>query len=177
MNSSLEKTGYLRIGKVVGVHGVKGNVKIRSYAESLSVFQPNEKLIFEIPDGREIHFTVKESKPHSKTILLSLKEVESRNLAEGLIGSEIYIDREVLPELEAGTYYWFEIIGLSVFTVDGVFLGRVDSILQTGSNDVYVVKTPDKDPADEILIPALATVVRSIDLESKTMKVDLPEGL
>ncbi|MFC1798589.1 ribosome maturation factor RimM [Thermodesulfobacteriota bacterium] len=177
MNSSLEKTGYLRIGKVVGVHGLKGNLKIRSYAESLSIFQPDQQLLVEIPEGRETLFTIKWVKPHTKKVLLSLKEIENRNLAEALVGSDIYIDRNILPEPEPGTYYWFDIIGLSVFTVDGDFLGRVDSILQTGSNDVYVVKDPDKGPHHEILIPVLVSVIRSVDLESKTIKVDLPEGL
>jgi 16S rRNA processing protein RimM len=78
-----------------------------------------------------------------------------------------------LPGLEVNTYYWEDIIGLSVYAEDGVFLGRVESIIQTGSNDVYVVK----DGKSEILVPAMESVVLKIDLDQKRMKVNLPEGL
>ena len=94
-------------------------------------------------------------------------------MAEALIGAEFFIEKEILPELEEGTYYWIDLIGLSVYTTDDVCIGRIESILQTGSNDVYVVKDKNK----ETLIPALASVILSVNLEEKIMRVDLPEGL
>ena len=175
MNSTLSKAGYLRIGKVVGVHGIKGNVKLRSYAESLSLFEPNTPLFFENTDGSETFYTVEWVKPHTKTALMSLTEIENRDQAERLIGADIYIEKTRLPEPEAGAYYWFDLIGLSVYTNEGRFLGRVDSILPTGSNDVYVVTHPVSQK--ELLVPALASVVQSIDLDAKTMEVTLPDGL
>ena len=117
------------------------------------------------------------AKPHTKTVLLSLKEIENRTQAEALVGSELYIEKMSLPELEDGDYYWFDIIGLSVFTVEGEYIGQVASIMPTGSNDVYIVKGVAGERQKETLIPALASVVVSIDLEKKTMQVDLPEGL
>ena len=78
-----------------------------------------------------------------------------------------------MPDLEEGDYYWFDLIGLDVFGIDQKYLGRLESIIQTGSNDVYVVKKDDT----EILIPALESVVQKIDLKNRRMQVDLPEGL
>lgn len=173
----MEKKGLLLIGKVVGVHGLKGNIKVYSYAESLSVFKPGSQLVLKTVGGGKKLYTVNWVKPHSKTILLSLKEVENRDLAEALVGSELFIERASLPELEDGTYYWFDIIGLSVFTVEGEYIGSVDSVFPTGSNDVFVVKDPERGSSYEKLIPVLGSVVISIDLEKKTMQVDLPEGL
>ena len=83
------------------------------------------------------------------------------------------IEKATLPEAEQDTYYWHQIIGLDVFTVDGRRLGQVTAILPTGSNDVYVVREGKK----EILIPALESVVVDVDLTAKALRVDLPEGL
>ena len=171
------KDGFLPVGKIVGAHGVKGNLKVHSYAESVSVFKPG-RLILAIHAGKvEKYFVVKWAKPHGKSILLSFKGIEDRNTAETLIGAELFIERIALPELEEGVYYWVDIIGLSVFTTDNQYIGRVESILSTGSNDVYIVKNKTKDDGTEILIPAIESVVLEIDFENKAMRVKLPEGL
>ena len=86
-------------------------------------------------------------------------------------------ERVALPELEEGSYYWCDIIGLAVFTTDEQYIGRVESIISTGSNDVFMVKDLDKGDDNETLIPALESVVLEIDFEHKTMRVALPEGL
>ena len=154
-----------------------GNVKIYSYAESLSVFSPGALLLARHDKGEGKTYSIKWAKPHSKTVLLSLKGIENRTQAEALVGSALYIEKKSLPELEDGDYYWFDIIGLSVFTIAGEYIGRVASIMPTGSNDVYVVKDIAEGRQKETLIPALASVVVSIDLEKKTMQVDLPDEL
>ena len=173
MNSFSEKKGFLLIGKIVGAHGIKGNCKIRSYAESLTAFLPGSKIRLITSSGQENTYEINWIKPHSKVDLLSLKGVETRHQAETLIGSELFIEKEKLPEPDDGSYYWFDLIGMDVFTTDSAYLGRLERVIQTGSNDVYVVKND----ADEILIPALASVVIDIDLEHKCMRIDLPEGL
>jgi 16S rRNA processing protein RimM len=127
--------------------------------------------------GGEKTYSIKWAKPHARTVLLSLREVKTRAQAEALIGCELYIEKSSLPTPEEDAYYWFDIIGLSVFTVGGEFIGRVASIIPTGSNDVYVVKDTAAVSQKEILIPALASVVVAVDLEQKIMRVDLPEGL
>jgi 16S rRNA processing protein RimM len=169
--------GFLPIGKIVGAHGVNGNLKVCSYAESVSVFKPG-CLILAIHAGNiEKYLAIKWAKPHGKSILLSFKGVEDRNTAETLIGAELFIERTALPELEEGVYYWTDIIGLSVFSTDNQYIGRVESIMATGSNDVYVVKDPNKTNNNEILIPAIESVVLEIDVEHKRIRVNLPEGL
>lgn len=173
----MEKEDFLTIGKIISVHGLKGNFRISSYADSISVFKPGNPLILKTADAGEREYTIRWVKPHSKTILLSLIEIDNRNSAEALIGAELLIEKATLPELDDGTYYWFDIIGLSVFTNDDQYIGRVESIIPTGSNDVFVVKDPKKDHSGETLIPALESVVLEIDLKRKTMRVDLPEGL
>ena len=161
------------IGKIVGAHGLKGTSKIQSYAESLEIFKSGTVLLVSCPDGSENRYEIDWIKSHSRGALLALKEIAGRDQAKALIGSELYIEKAELPELEAGTYYWFDLIGVNVYTSDDRYIGSIASIIETGANDVYVVKNADK----EILIPALESVVQSIDIESKIMRVELPEGL
>lgn len=161
------------IGKIVGVHGIKGNCKIRSYAESLSVFQSDSVVIVATSDGRQKPYEINWVKPHAKAALISFKGVDTRDQAEAFIGCELFIEKNRLPDPEEGSYYWFDLIGLDVFDDDQKYLGRLESIIQTGSNDVYVVKEDDT----EILVPALESVVQKIDLKNRRMQVDLPEGL
>ncbi|MBL7180869.1 MAG: 16S rRNA processing protein RimM [Desulfobacterales bacterium] len=169
--------GFLLVGKVVGVHGLKGNIKVYSYAESLSVFEPGGPILAVNKKGLETTYIINWVKPHHRVALLSLEGIAGREFAETLVGSKLYIEKAKLPKLEDGSYYWFDLIGLSVFTTANEYLGNIEAIIPTGSNDVYVVKHPDKDHDNEILIPALASVVLEIDVNQKTMRVDLPEGL
>jgi len=177
LNNPVKKNGFIAVGKVVGAHGLNGASKVYSYGQSLSVFEPKRTLLLRDPGGREKNYEIKWAKPHSRVMLLALKEVTNRSRAEELIGCEVLIERAGLPEIEDGAYYWCDIMGLSVFSTNGDYLGRVVSIIATGSNDVYVVKNPDNSDDHEVLIPAIESVVREIDLERQTMRVDLPAGL
>ena len=108
---------------------------------------------------------------------MALAEITDCDQAESLVGTSLFVQKRKLPELEDDAYYWFELIGLSVFTTEDELLGRVVSILPTGSNDVLVVKDMEKGPKHEVLIPMLASVVQLVDLEEKRIRVKLPEGL
>ncbi len=167
----------LSIGKIIGTHGIKGVLRVFSYAESASRFASGLSLYLKDACGGESVFKIKWAKPHSKVILLSLEGITNCDEAEALLGSELFIGRDSLEEPEAGTYFWFDIIGLSVFNMDDEYIGRVTSVMETGSNDVYVVTCPEDKDVKEVLVPALAWVIKTIDLEKKIMTVDLPEGL
>ena len=172
----MEPNGIVLIGKIVGVHGLNGTNKVFSYAESLSIFTPNRSIVLRQPQGQERTYIIRWAKEHARGILLSLEGVTDRDQAQSLVGCELLIPKSSLPEPEEGTYYWFDLIGLSVYTTDGRYLGRLESILPTGSNDVYVVK-PETDSKEEVLIPAIESVVKEIDLENRLIRVDMPEGL
>ena len=169
------KEGFLLIGKITGAHGIKGTSKAFFYSESLSALESDSLILLKNSEGLEKTYEIKWVKPHGRGFLLSLEGISCREEAKALIGSELFIKKEKLSELEDGTYYWFDIIGLDVYTVEDKYLGCVESIISTGSNDVYVVK--DAAGNNEILIPALESVVLEIDKILNIMRVDLPEGL
>ena len=146
---------------------------MKPYADASTLFSTDRFVRIKDKSGKKNNFTVDWVEPYKKGFRLGLKEIGDRNQAEALVGSEIFIDKQDLPELEEGTYYWFDLIGLAVWTTDNQMIGHVDAIIETGSNDVYVVKHNDC----ETLVPALESVVLAIDLTQQTMRVKLPEGL
>ena len=162
------------IGKIVGVHGIKGYVKVHCEAESFSVFAPGHTVIVRDFKGASRVMEIVDARPQGRKQLLLLKGISDRNLAETLPGSDLLVEKSSLPDLEPDTYYWSDIAGMSVISVDGCHVGTVTSLIETGSNDVYVIQTPD---AGEILIPAIASVILESDLNRKIMRVNLPEGL
>lgn len=175
MNNPLINNGFISIGKIVGPHGIQGAVKVYSYAESFSVFKTGITILVKNPNDSTVKdYSIKWSAPHSRFILLLLEGIDSRVPADNLKGFELFIKKADLPQLEEDTYYWNDIIGLAVYASDDKYIGRVESIIQTGANDIYVVKDEKN---KEVLIPAIESVVSNIDIIQKTMKVNLPEGL
>jgi len=171
----LINNGFISIGKIVGSHGIQGAVKVYSYAESFSVFKTGITVLVKNPDDSTIKdYRIKWSAPHSRFVLLLFEGIDSRVPADNLKGFELFINKADLPELEKDTYYWNDVIGLLVYSSDDNYIGRVESIIQTGANDIYIV-VDEKN--NEVLIPAIESVVLHIDIIQKTMKVNLPEGL
>jgi 16S rRNA processing protein RimM len=173
LNKSFEKKDHVLIGEIVGVHGIKGTNRIRSHAESLSLYKPGSRILVREKDGRESEREIEWVKPHTGKTLISFTGIADRSQAEALIGANLFIRKEILPDLDEDTHYWIDLIGIEVYTTEEEYLGRIESIIETGSNDVYVVKDNKK----EVLIPALESVVLDIDIKHKRMQVELPEGL
>lgn len=169
----MTRDDYILIGQIKGVHGLHGNLKVAFFTESIDVFGKGVSVLIREPSKPGRFFTIQKAKPYKKGILLTVDGISDISAAETLMGSDIYLDKSLLPETEEGEFYWFDIIGLSVVSREGETLGVVTSIFPTGSNDVYVVE----DKGEERLIPALESVILSIDLDARTMTVDLPEGL
>jgi 16S rRNA processing protein RimM len=127
--------------------------------------------------GRRSRCEVLWVRSHKNSVRLAIKDVSTRDQAESLVGCELWISRSSLPPLDEDAHYWVDLIGLTVFTAGGEYLGRISDIIATGANDVYVVKTPEGYPVEEILLPAIASVVLEIDPQDQKMIVELPEGL
>jgi 16S rRNA processing protein RimM len=169
----MENDRFISIGKITGFHGFKGALKLQPYVESMDFFKPETQICVRTINGEFFRFTIDWIKPHKKGFLLLFKEACSFDECQRLVNAELIIERKRMPEPEEGDYYWVDLIGLSVFTMEGVFLGILEFIFPTGSNDIFVVKNEKT----EKLIPALESVVKKIDLVGKTMYVQLPEGL
>lgn len=173
---SAGSSNLVDVGRISAVFGVKGWVKVQSFTE------PAENLFDYAPWWLKTAHGVKtveidEAKPHGKGFVAHLKGVDDRDLAASYAGLTIAVERNLLPELEAGEFYWHQLQGLSVisrFESGEYRLGRVARLLETGANDVLVVAA-DADSVDERerLIPYVPEqYVVDIDLAAGTMIVD-----
>jgi 16S rRNA processing protein RimM len=168
--------GMLVVGKITGCYGLKGWVKIHSYTEPRENFlgfgnwQLKRRGVYE-----EVEFDT--GKRHGKGIVAHIAGVDDRTLAESFRGLEVSVPDSALPVLEDGEYYWRELQGLQVWCRNGegrVLLGTVDYLIETGANDVLVVKAcQDSIDKRERLIPYLpGDVVTRVDLEEAVLEVD-----
>jgi len=163
---------YFFIGKITGVQGLKGGLRVGTSVDSISSLSKNTEVLLLLKKKIKT-FIIQNFKLHGKKTVLTLNGIENRDMADALKGAKLFINRDSLEELEDGVWYWEDIIGLKVYDIKNIYLGQVVSILPTGSNDVYVVRDNKK----EILVPALEWVVKLIDIKLQKMIVDLPEGL
>lgn len=170
----MELGDSLLIGKIVGVHGIKGALKIHCYTDSLDIFTVRKEVWIEGRDGAFNRISIETIMPYKKGALFKFPGICDRDAAENMIGRRLFIDKRWLPELEDDEYYWKDLIGLDVWDAkSGACIGRLEAIIETGSNDVFVVKTGNK----ELLIPAIGSVVKSVDIGDSIMRVEIPEGL
>ena len=160
----------LEIGKIVKTSGLKGRLKVLSYCESAETLETLENAFIGADSEHVASFSVGVTGIRRGSFFIDLEGVESVETAGELIGHHVFVPSE---NLHAGEYYWKDIIGLDIVTEDGLKLGRVTTILPTGSNDVYVCSGGEK----ELFIPAFDDVVKKIDIEKGIIVVKLPEGL
>ena len=155
------------LGRVVGLFGVRGWIKVYSYTEPReAVLNYKEWLLRR--DGTWQRVELAEGKRHGKAVIVRLAGIVDRDAAAELLGSEIGVDRDALPEPEEGRYYWADLEGLTVVDRDGTELGKVAYLMATGANDVLVVDGPV-----ERLIPFVPeTVILDVDLAAGVIRVD-----
>lgn len=156
------------IGKAVRPFGIRGEIKVAAYTESFEAFQNSDVLIF----GESAH-KVTAIRIHKGAALISLEGIDNPETASKLVGTLVKTDVENLPPKEDDEYYWFELLGMRVFTVDGRDLGKITQITPTGANDVLHVEGA----YGEVLLPMIEDVVLEVDTEGEKMTVDPLEGL
>jgi len=161
------------IGRVLKPHGIKGRVKVEYFGEDLDRFLLYREVIIRDPTGKAHTFEVVEAVLQPPRIILTLKGIQTIEDTDPLINREIFVRRETLPELADDEFYWIDLIGMGVETVEGKRLGRVKTILPTGAHDVFVVEGCRR----EIHLPATAEVITYVDRERFLVTVRWMEGL
>lgn len=165
-------TSYITVGKIGSTFGIKGWLKIHSYTEfgaSILDYQPWYLSTSHDPNQDQWEaVTIEEGKEHGNVIIAKISGIETPEDARLFTGKLIAIPRSMLPTLKPGEYYWSDLIGLTVINANGETLGKISYLMETGSNDVLVVKG-EKEHA----IPYLqGSVIKSIDLDKQEMHVD-----
>lgn len=166
------------LGKVGAVYGIKGWLKIHSFTDDqeaiLDYFPWSLKL------GNNIQSVeITDWRKHNNGLVVKVAGIDDRDIAQKLVGSEIFVNEDVLAELPDGDFYWRDLLGMTVVTDKGYDLGQVSDIMETGANDVLVVKANLKDGfgKKERLIPYLMDqVILSVSKENKQICVDWDPG-
>ncbi|MHC2995358.1 MAG: 16S rRNA processing protein RimM [Candidatus Atribacteria bacterium] len=164
---------FIIIGKIVSTQGNKGEVKVVPLTNSIDRFRKLTDIFIKKGNNKKL-LNINNLKIKKNTVILKFEGIENIEKAEMIVGSFLEVKRSNAIKLPKDTYFIFDIIGLEVYTNENELLGKVENIISTGSNDVYVVKNKDK---QEILIPAIREVIKNIDLEKKRISINMVDGL
>lgn len=159
----------IKIGKIVNTVGLKGEVKVYNYSDSIEIYETIESIYVE--DRLTVIENVRAQK---NMVILKLEGADDRNAAEALRGKELYITEDDLPELPEGQYYVRDLIGMSVTEEDGNLLGYVTDVLQNTAQDIFEVESEN---GKKLLIPKVDQFVLNIDAEKREITVRLIEGM
>lgn len=163
---------YLAIGRIIRAHGLRGEVSAAVLTDFPERFETTEWVYL----GNEFEATpyrLQSFRWHKQNVLLTLEGVTNRTQAELLKGQLVQVPLEEAVTLPDGSYYLYQLIGLKVEDTSGKFLGTIKEVLETGANDVYVVEHEGQ----ELLLPAIPDVVKSVDIAAGIMVVHLIDGL
>lgn len=177
MPKKSNKPKYLILGKILRPHGVRGELRMKIMTDYPERLINELKMVYIGADANqadaEAH-TIKSARFHKDFLLLTLEGISDRNEAELLREQLVMVDIENAVPLEEDEVYLYELIGLTVKTSDKKILGTIQDVLETGANDVYVIRSREY---GELLIPIHDETLLEIDVEGETVTVNLPEGL
>lgn len=164
---------FLRVGVISSTHGIKGEVKVYPTTDDTKRFDDLKEVWLDT--GREkIALNVTGVKYFKNMVILKFKEFNDINEIEKYKGCDLLVDREHAIELEEGEYFIADLIGLEVYTDTGERFGILEDVMQTGANDVYIVKTED---GKEVLLPVIPECILKVDLDEGRVLVHIMDGL
>lgn len=162
-----------RIGVIASTHGLKGEVKVFPTTDDINRFKSLTKCYIRTKNG-DMEVEKASCKFFKNMAIISFKGFEDINLIEKYKGCDIYVDRENAIALEKDEYYIADAIDSSIVDEDGNEIGILEDVMQTGANDVFVVKMKDN---KEVLIPVINECVLDMDLENRVITVKLMKGM
>jgi 16S rRNA processing protein RimM len=161
------------IGRVLHPHGTAGEMLCEPYLDDWTWYDRLGELALLLADGRWQSYRVQHTRRAGERLLLRLEGCLSLEMARPLVGLELYVERAGLPTPREGEFYWFDLEGLTVYTQEDEYLGRVEEFFPTGSNEVLVVRKGSQ----EMLLPFIKDVIVTVDDTRRILYVRLIPGL
>ena len=178
-SKSSKKSNYshsarlIPLGRVVNTHGVRGEIRLLPYAFPCQTLLKGLTVFLHQKDGQVQPYIVESVRLHRPFSLLKLATIDSLDAAETLRDSVLAVEESALPPLQDGEYYYYQVIGLPVYTTTGQEVGVVSQVFFSGGHDIWVVNQGKK----EHLIPVIEEIVRTIDITNGQIVIDPLEGL
>ena len=167
------RTHLCAVGVIAKVFGVKGEVKIHSYSRSLEEFEELESALVGKSEKSVVGMTIEHVTARGNDIYIKFQDVSDRNASELLIGHFLFVEETKRKRLEPGEFFVDDVIGVTVFDLHKKRLGVLIDVVQYAAQDMYIVKTGGGD----VMVPAVRSIVREVDVKRRTMIIDPPEGL
>lgn len=164
---------YIEIGQIVNTNGLKGVVKVNPFTDDISKFEDLKYVYIQLKNELK-KVKIEQVRYNKNQVLLKLEGIDSIEEAEKYRNFYLKTEKESQEDLGEDTYYIVDLIGIDVYSDKNEYLGKIEDVFPTGSNDVYVVKD---NLGKQILIPAIADVVKEVDLKNKKMIINLIPGL
>lgn len=165
---------FYNVGKIVNTHGIRGDVRVMPTTDFVAERFAKGQDLYLQQAGEPLKLTVESARQHKGFILVKFVGYDNINDVQAFRDHELMVSGKDQQSLEDGQYYYHQIIGLSVKTVDGEELGTIKEILSPGANDVWVVQ---RDGKKDLLLPVIDDVVKDVDLDAGEVTVELMEGL
>jgi len=166
--------GLIAYGKITKAHGLSGGLKLLPFSRLPENLNSITRIFIDSPGNRRPEpFSLEECRFEKGSAVIRLEGIDSIEEAEKLIGREVYIEKSDLPELGEGEFYWFDLIGLDVYTEDGRYAGKVESLIDRALQSVLVVRDGEK----EALIPLSEPIIKEINLNESKIIISPVEGL
>lgn len=163
----------LQVGVITTTHGIRGEVKVYPTTDDVKRFEYLESVLLDT--GKELcELDIERVKYFKQYVILKFKDVDNINDIEPYKGKSLYVEREFAVPLEENEYYIADLIGMEVSLEDGTFFGTLKDVMETGANDVYIIKTEE---GKEVLIPAIKDCIKEVDVENGKMMIHLLKGL
>jgi len=169
--SARQPPEYLVVGRIVRPHGIRGGLVVEQFSKLIQSIHPGTEIFIGDSAAPSIVTSIRS---HRGRHLLAIRDCEDRDTAEQWREAEIRLESSGAEPLQEGEYYHWQLLGLRVFSEDGEVLGEIAEILETGANDVFIVRS---ETGDEVLLPAIESVIRDVDLEQGKVIIHLLPGL
>lgn len=163
---------FLQVGVISSTHGIRGEVKVFPTMDDPARYKKLKRVLLDTGKER-LELEIQSVKFFKQFVIVKFKGIDNINEVERYKGMPLLVAREDAVKLENDEYYIADLIGMEVYTEEGRF-GVLKDVMETGANEVYIV---DSDEHGEVLVPAIRQCILDVDVEKKTMKIHLLDGL
>ncbi|MSQ47722.1 MAG: 16S rRNA processing protein RimM [Deltaproteobacteria bacterium] len=172
-NNQRHQDSLIPLGRLVNTHGIRGDVRLLPHSFPCRTLYPGLTVFLQDAQGQLFTHKVVGARPRAPFVILTLDGVDSIDRAETLRDMTVAVEETVLPPLEDGEFYYYQVIGLAVRTTAGTDIGEITQVFFSGGHDIWVVRQGEK----EYLIPVIEDIVRSIDIPGKQAIIEPLAGL